>query len=60
MTVDARLHPYWANLSRLRKAGYPTKKANKLAKKLTDAQREEKQQQFRSKVDEELGKYGLI
>ncbi|MBU1976002.1 MAG: hypothetical protein KKG59_06375 [Nanoarchaeota archaeon] len=60
MKVDARLNPYRKNLSILLRAKYPVSKANKLAKKLTDAQRAEKEEEFRTKVDEQLEKYGLI
>ena len=51
---------YWKNLSKLLKAGLPPKKANSMAKKLTDAQNQEEKDKFRKSVEDELKKYGVI
>ncbi|MBI3034364.1 hypothetical protein HYY72_04340 [Candidatus Woesearchaeota archaeon] len=51
---------YWKNLSKLRRAGIRPKQANSMAKKLTDAQKQEEKDKFREEVEDELKKYGII
>ena len=51
---------YWKNLSKLLRAGLPPKKANSMAKKLTDAQNQEEKDKYRKSVEDELKKYRII
>ncbi len=51
---------YRANLGKLLRTGMRMKKANTIAKKLTDAQLQEEKDKFRNSVEDELKKFGII